>query len=109
MQQGTAAILPWIESNKSIIIRGPQSCGKKTLILNALSLITNSESIIVIKSSSLYSVQDLTTRLKRVCVRFDSSSSGRLYRPKSGNRLILILENLHLANKNLKVIIENKH
>ena len=107
IQRAMAIILPWIESNQSVLIRGPDGCGKTSLIGTISSSIKDSagESLSVIKGSSLYGPRDLISRLKRACVQVESSSQGRTYRPRNGSRLMLILEDLHLASKDLQELV----
>lgn len=106
-QRAMAIVLPWIESNRSVLIRGPDGCGKTSLIgIISLSIRDSAgESLSVIKGSSLYGPRDLIARLKRACVQMESSSQGRTYRPRNGSRLILILEDLHLASRELQELV----
>lgn len=106
MKRALSSVLPWINSNQSIMIRGPEGCGKSALISVILSSIRNIEQSTLIKGSSLYGPQDLVTKLKRNCVQLNSSSHGRTYKPRNGSRIILILEDLHLASKDLQVLNE---
>lgn len=105
-QKAIGILLPWIEKNRSVLIRGPEGCGKTCLIGMISSKIDSTgESLSVVRGSSLYGPQDLIARLKRACVQVESSSQGRTYRPRNGSRLILILEDLHLASKDLQELL----
>ncbi|XP_024946848.1 cytoplasmic dynein 2 heavy chain 1 isoform X2 [Cephus cinctus] len=107
VKRALEAVLPWLDSGHPVIVRGPAGCGKSTLISAAIlsGKDTNRESSMIVKGSSLYGSQDLILRLKRACVQVDSSSHGRAYRPRNGSRLILILEDLHLASKDLQELV----
>ncbi|XP_051159645.1 cytoplasmic dynein 2 heavy chain 1 [Leptopilina boulardi] len=107
MKKAMEIILPWIGSCRSVLIRGPDGCGKTALIGMISSSIRDNEgeSLVVVRGSSLYGPEDLIARLKRVCVQVESSSQGRTYRPRNGSRLILILEDLHLASKDLQELL----
>jgi len=85
------------------MIRGSEACGKNALIDVALARIKNQDITTVVRGSSLYGPDDLVRRLKKICLRLESSSQGRMYKPKSGSRVLLILEDMHLAAKNLQV------
>lgn len=85
------------------MIRGPEGCGKSALISVILTAIRSNEPSTLIKGSSLYGPQDLVTKLKRGCVQLNSSSHRRMYKPRNGSRVVLILEDLHLASKDLQV------
>lgn len=95
--------MPWIEDGHPIMIRGLEACGKNALIDIALARIKNQDTTTVVRGSSLYGPDDLVSRLKKACLRLDSSSQGRMYKPRSGSRVLLILEDMHLAAKDLQV------
>ncbi|XP_031838829.2 dynein cytoplasmic heavy chain beethoven isoform X1 [Nomia melanderi] len=105
MKGALASVLPWIRNNQPIMIRGPEGCGKSALISVILSTIRSNEPSTLIKGSSLYGAQDLVAKLKRGCVQLNSSSHGRTYKPRSGSRVVLILEDLHLASKSLQELV----
>ncbi|KAL2712648.1 cytoplasmic dynein 2 heavy chain 1 [Vespula squamosa] len=107
VKRALASILPWIENNYPVILRGQEGSGKSTLITAALSSIKNKDNApsTLIQGSSLYGAQDLITRLKRACVRLDSSSHGRTYKPRNGSRVILILKDIHLASKEMQELV----
>ncbi|XP_076646917.1 dynein cytoplasmic heavy chain beethoven [Halictus rubicundus] len=105
MKGAIASVLPWIQNNQPIMIRGPEGCGKTTLISVILSTMRTNEPSTLIKGSSLYGAQDLVTKLKRGCVQLNSSSHGRTYKPRSGSRVTLILEDVHLASKDLQELV----
>ncbi|XP_011311295.1 cytoplasmic dynein 2 heavy chain 1 [Fopius arisanus] len=106
LKQGLATILPWIESGRSILLRGPRGSGRSSLISAALSSLKDDlETMSVVRGSSLFGPQDLTARLKKSCVKLESSVHWRTYRPRSGNRVILVVEDIHLASKELQELI----
>ncbi|XP_076387639.1 dynein cytoplasmic heavy chain beethoven [Megachile rotundata] len=105
MKGALSSVLPWIKNNQSIMIRGPDGCGKSALISVILSSIRSNEPSTLIKGSSLYGPQDLVMKLKRGCVQLNSSSHGRTYKPRNGSRVVLILEDLHLASKQLQELV----
>ncbi|XP_043507557.1 cytoplasmic dynein 2 heavy chain 1 [Frieseomelitta varia] len=102
MRGALSSVLPWIRNSQSIMIRGPAGCGKSALISVVLSSIRNVEQSTLIKGSSLYGPQDLVTKLKRGCVQLNSSSHGRTYKPRNGSRVVLIMEDVHLASNDLQ-------
>lgn len=103
IRKALAATLPWIEDGHPIMIRGPEACGKNALIDVALARIKNQDTMTVVRGSSFYGPDDLVSRLKKACLRLESSSQGRTYKPRSGSRVLLILEDMHLAAKDLQV------
>ncbi|KAI4495703.1 hypothetical protein M0802_008538 [Mischocyttarus mexicanus] len=108
VKRALASILPWIEKDYPVILRGYEGSGKSTLITAALSSLKNhynAPSMTLIQGSSLYGARDLLNRLKRACVRLDSSSHGRSYKPRNGSRVILILKDIHLASKQMQELV----
>ncbi|XP_032668403.1 cytoplasmic dynein 2 heavy chain 1 [Odontomachus brunneus] len=105
IRKAVAAILPWIEEDYPIMIRGPEGCGKNILINAALWTIKSHDNMTVVRASSLYGPDDLVSRLKKACLRLESSSQGRTYKPRNGTRVLLILEDMHLAAKDLQELI----
>ncbi|XP_029051229.2 cytoplasmic dynein 2 heavy chain 1 [Osmia bicornis bicornis] len=105
MKEALSSVLPWIKSDQPTMIRGPEGCGKSCLISVILSSIRSNEPSTLIKGSSLYGPQDLVMKLKRGCVQLNSSSHGRTYKPRNGSRVVLILEDLHLASKHLQELV----
>lgn len=92
-----------MEDGYPIMIRGLEACGKNALIDVALAKMKNHDTTTVVRGSSLYGPDDLVSRIKKACLRFESSSQGRTYKPRSGSRVLLILEDMHLAAKDLQV------
>lgn len=103
MKKALATIVPWIEGGQSVVIRGLEGCGKNTLIDTILWKIKSHDTMTVVRGSSVYGPEDLVTRLKKACLRLESSSQGRTYKPRSGSRVLLILEDIHMATKYLQV------
>lgn len=106
LRRGLATISPWIEGGIPVILRGPRGAGKSSLISALLEFLKKDlNDLNIVRGSSLFGAQDFIARLRRSCVRVESSVSGRTYKPKSGTNIILILEDIHLALKDLQVLI----
>lgn len=108
MKRGLSTILPWVDAGQPTIIRGEPGSGKSSLITAILSSLKNNIDLTnVVYASSLFGPEDLISRLKRSCVRFESSANGRNYRPRSGTKIILVLEDLHSATQDLQELVRN--
>lgn len=103
--RGTLTLLPWIDAKKSLLVCGPKSCGKKTLIKYLSSVLSKESSVTVVHTSAVYGTAELIDRLKRACSRLDSLSDGRTYQPKKASLLILLVEDVHRASRQLQVRI----
>uniref|UniRef100_A0ABD2XKY5 Dynein heavy chain, cytoplasmic n=1 Tax=Trichogramma kaykai TaxID=54128 RepID=A0ABD2XKY5_9HYME len=107
MQRGVNTTLPWLKSGRATVLRGEPGCGK-TALVSAIVALCREESdgrvLALVRASSLYGPRDLLSRLKRACVKLDSSA-GRSYKPKNGASLILVVEDLHLASKDFQELL----
>ncbi|KAF7991046.1 hypothetical protein HCN44_000861 [Aphidius gifuensis] len=89
-----------------VILRGPRGAGKSSLISAILEYLKkDSDNLNVVCGSSLFGAQDFIARLKRSCVKVESSVNGRIYKPRIGTKIILILEDVHLASKDLQELV----
>lgn len=97
-------ISPWIEAGQPTLLRGSRGSGKSSLITAALHALKDKDSASIVFGSSLFGNADLINRLKRSCVRVESAN-GRAYRPRTGSKIILVIEDLHLGAKSLQELL----
>lgn len=75
------------------LIVGPQGCGKNIVLQHVLTL-KGMRSTVISCGAQTNSLQ-LIQKLENSCNLF-STSSGRVLRPRDGDRLVLVLRNIHL-------------
>lgn len=104
-KRALTVICRWIEAGQPVMVRGSKGCGKSTLIDYALSSMRTAETVTTLRAFALYGAEDFVARLKRACVKLDTSSQGRTYKPRNGSRLIVVMEDVHLASRNLEELL----
>lgn len=92
-QRTVDTILPWLQNQESFILVGPEGCGKQTILRHAFSLINSS--VATIHCNAQTSADDIQDKIAQCCSVFNSNA-GRVYRPNSGDSLILYLKDLNL-------------
>jgi dynein heavy chain 2, cytosolic len=90
----SSMFLPWLERGDPFIVVGPEGCGKSMLLRNAMASL-RSVDVATVHCSARTSAENIIQKIQQSCAAF-SSSSGRVYRPKSAERLILYLKDLNL-------------
>jgi dynein heavy chain 2 len=96
IQRNAAIILPWLrmDSREPFLLVGPEGCGKE-LLLNYCFSNFSSTSVATIHCSAQTSSLHIQQKLNQVCMAI-STTTGRVYRPKDCERLILYLKDLNL-------------
>jgi len=90
----SSMFLPWLERGEPFIVVGPEGCGKSMLLRNAMASL-RSVDVATVHCSARTSAENIIQKIQQSCAAF-SSSSGRVYRPKSAERLILYLKDLNM-------------
>ncbi|XP_046395709.1 cytoplasmic dynein 2 heavy chain 1 [Ischnura elegans] len=90
-------VMPWLKSEKRdpFIIVGPAGCGKSTLLKYCFNQLRSTE-VAVIHCSAQITPQHVLQKLSHVCMAI-SNPSGRVYRPRSTESLILYFKDLHMV------------
>lgn len=94
IQCAADTVMPWLSSMQPLIIVGPEGAGKALLLRHLFSSL-KSVAVAVINCSALSDALTVIQKLNQSCV-LQSSSSGRVLRPKGCERLILYLKDLNL-------------
>lgn len=79
---------------KPIFLVGPEGCGKNTILRHCLQYYKGYKSTCISCSSQTTSAQ-LIQQLQASCSSF-TTSAGQVLRPKEGERLILVVQNVNL-------------
>ena len=96
MQRGLDLFRPWLSASNrhSFIVVGPEGCGKELLLRHAFEQL-RSVQVAVIHCSAQTSAVHVIQKLAQVCMVI-STNTGRVYRPRDSERLILYLKALNL-------------
>eukprot|EP00073_Rattus_norvegicus_P049160 XP_017451443.1 PREDICTED: cytoplasmic dynein 2 heavy chain 1-like isoform X1 [Rattus norvegicus] len=96
MQRGLDYFKPWLssETKQPFILVGPEGCGKGMLLRYAFSQLRSTE-IATIHCSAQTTSRHLLQKLSQTCMVI-STNTGRVYRPKDCERLVLYLKDINL-------------
>uniref|UniRef100_A0A4W3JMF3 Cytoplasmic dynein 2 heavy chain 1 n=1 Tax=Callorhinchus milii TaxID=7868 RepID=A0A4W3JMF3_CALMI len=96
MQRGLDYFKPWLNSNNKqpFILVGPEGCGKGMLLRYAFSQLRSTQ-IATVHCSAQTSPRHILQKLTQTCMVI-SSNTGRVYRPKDCERLVLYLKDINL-------------
>ncbi|XP_068037518.1 cytoplasmic dynein 2 heavy chain 1 isoform X5 [Anomalospiza imberbis] len=96
MQRGLDYFRPWLDINNKqpFILVGPEGCGKGMLLHYAFSQLRSAQ-IATVHCSAQTTSQHLLQKLSQTCIVI-STNTGRVYRPKDCERLVLYLKDINL-------------
>ncbi|XP_053312461.1 cytoplasmic dynein 2 heavy chain 1 isoform X2 [Spea bombifrons] len=96
IQRGLDYFKPWLGSDtkQPFILVGPEGCGKGMLLRYAFSQLRSTQ-IATVHCSAQTSPRHVLQKLTQTCVVF-STNTGRVYRPKDCERLVLYLKDINL-------------
>ncbi|KAF2362508.1 ATPase dynein-related AAA domain [Trinorchestia longiramus] len=89
-------IFPWLqpETQQPFILIGPEGCGKSKLLHHCFSQLRGTQ-VAVVHCSAYTAPHHILQKLTQMCMVI-STNTGRVYRPKDCERLILYLKDLNL-------------
>nr|XP_023648221.1 cytoplasmic dynein 2 heavy chain 1 isoform X1 [Paramormyrops kingsleyae]XP_023648222.1 cytoplasmic dynein 2 heavy chain 1 isoform X1 [Paramormyrops kingsleyae] len=95
-QRGLDCFWPWLQSNsrQPFLLVGPEGCGKSMLLRQAFCQLRSTQVGTVHCSAQTTSAHVLQT-LSHTCLAI-SSNTGRVYRPRDCERLVLYLKDVNL-------------
>ncbi len=96
MQRCRRIIQPWLDTLAPFIVVGPEGVGKSLLLRSALGE-QKSTTVAVIHCNAQTRPAHLISKLAETCALF-STNTGRVYRPKVGDRVVLHLKDLNLPS-----------
>ena len=94
-QRAMATIKPWLENKNSFILVGPEGCGKQILLANAFKSVEGAR-VATIHCNAQTSPPDVQEKIAECCTVLNTNS-GRVYRPKGAEHLILYLKDANLV------------
>jgi len=94
LQKNTALFSKWLDAGEPFLLVGPEGAGKSLLLRHAFSKMRSAD-VATINCSAQTTAAHVIQKLAQSCSLF-TSSTGRVYRPKSSERLILYLKDLNL-------------
>lgn len=92
--RNAAVLRPWFDAADPVVVVGPPGCGKSLLVARAAAA-RHGTSLVTLHCSAQTSPDHVVQKLRQSCGLF-SSTSGRVFRPKEGDRLVLFLRGVDL-------------
>ena len=87
-------LLPWLQTGQPVLVVGPEGCGR-SMLLRACFDTLKSISIATVHCSAQTTARHVKQKLAQACGVFNTAT-GRVMRPKEGDRLILYLKDINL-------------
>jgi dynein heavy chain 2 len=94
VQRNRAMIKPWLDNASPFVVVGPEGCGK-TLLLTHMFKELKSTSVVTLHCSAQTQSMHVIRKLDEGCGSH-TTKTGRVLRPREGERLILFLKDLNL-------------
>jgi len=94
--RGVDGIMPWFDNKyrKPFLLIGPDGCGK-SLVLKQCFTQLRSTQVAIIHCSAQTNPSNILQKLAQTCIQI-SSISGKVYKPKECENLILFLKDINL-------------
>uniref|UniRef100_A0A3Q0T4R8 Cytoplasmic dynein 2 heavy chain 1 n=1 Tax=Amphilophus citrinellus TaxID=61819 RepID=A0A3Q0T4R8_AMPCI len=96
MQRGLHGFCPWLtaQHRQPFMVVGPEGCGKGMLLRYAFSRLRSTQ-VAVVHCSAQTSSRHVLQKLSQTCLLL-SSNTGRVFRPKDCENLVLYLKDINL-------------
>ncbi|XP_040902456.1 cytoplasmic dynein 2 heavy chain 1 [Toxotes jaculatrix] len=96
MQRGLRCFSPWLttQHRQPFMVVGPEGCGKGMLLRYAFSRLRSTQ-VAVVHCSAQTSSRHVLQKLSQTCLLL-SSNTGRVFRPKDCENLVLYLKDINL-------------
>uniref|UniRef100_A0A3Q1I1J7 Cytoplasmic dynein 2 heavy chain 1 n=1 Tax=Anabas testudineus TaxID=64144 RepID=A0A3Q1I1J7_ANATE len=96
MQRGLHCFFPWLtaQHRQPFMVVGPEGCGKGMLLRYAFSQLRSTQ-VAVVHCSAQTSSRHVLQKLSQTCLLL-SSNTGRVFRPKDCENLVLYLKDINL-------------
>eukprot|EP00931_Biecheleriopsis_adriatica_P043590 TRINITY_DN24917_c0_g1_i1.p1 TRINITY_DN24917_c0_g1~~TRINITY_DN24917_c0_g1_i1.p1 ORF type:complete len:4311 (+),score=994.91 TRINITY_DN24917_c0_g1_i1:69-13001(+) len=89
----------WLAEEQPFVVCGPEGSGKNLLIRHAINRMQNESdvalNVAVLNCNAKTSSKDVLQKLRQFC-SVTTGTSGRLYRPKEGRRLVFYMKDINL-------------
>ncbi|CAE7570289.1 DYH1B [Symbiodinium sp. CCMP2456] len=89
----------WLAQEQPFLVSGPEGAGKNLLIRHAIHRLQNESdaalNVAVLNCNAQTSSKDVLQKLRQFCA-ISTGTTGRIYRPREGRRLVLYLKDINL-------------
>ena len=100
MQRNSDIVSGWIEKMEPFILVGPEGAGKSLLLEYLFSTQLKTSTVSTLHCNSQTTAEHVIQRIAQSCVE-QTSNTGRVLRPRSGDRLVLYLKDINLPKPDM--------
>lgn len=98
-QRSTLLVKTWYDRNEPFLLVGPEGCGKSMVLMNLFAA-DKKTSVTTLNCNSQTTADNVIQKLEEACT-LTSAQDGRVYRPKTGDKLVLYLKNINLPKPDM--------
>ena len=95
MQRNSDIVSGWLEKMEPFILVGPEGAGKSLLLQHLFSTKLKTSAVSTLHCNSQTTAEHVIQRIAQACVE-QTTNTGRVLRPRSGDRLVLYLKDINL-------------
>ncbi|CAK9088100.1 Cytoplasmic dynein 2 heavy chain 1 (Dynein heavy chain isotype 1B) [Durusdinium trenchii] len=95
VQRNLAMVQQWMDGMEPFILVGPEGCGKTMLLSHCFRLASRTTSVTTLHCNAQTTAAHVIQKIQQSCSLF-STNSGRVYRPREAERLVLYLKDINL-------------
>ena len=100
IQRNADIIHGWLDRMEPFILVGPEGAGKSMLLSHLFSTTLKTSSVSTLHCNSQTTAEHIIQRIKQSCVE-QTSNTGRVLRPRTGDRLVLYLKDINLPKPDI--------
>ena len=100
VQRNLLTLQPWLESGEPVVLVGPEGAGKSMLLqhmFGAGSSLGKRCQLATLHCNAQTSASHVVQKLRSACALY-SSATGRVFRPRKSERLVLLLKDVNLPS-----------
>tara|TARA_B110000091_G_scaffold199866_1_gene230119 strand:- start:810 stop:8225 length:7416 start_codon:yes stop_codon:yes gene_type:complete len=100
IQRNADNIKSWLDKMEPFILVGPEGAGKSLLLNHLFTTLLKTSSVSTLHCNSQTTAEHVIQRIEQSCVE-QTSNTGRVLRPRSGDRLVLYLKDINLPKPDM--------
>ncbi|GBG24746.1 Cytoplasmic dynein 2 heavy chain 1 [Hondaea fermentalgiana] len=95
VQRNLDMILPWMQCMEPFILVGPPGCGKGMLLTQCFRTLGKAAAVTTLHCNAQTTAAHVIQKIQQACSLY-STNTGRVYRPREAERLVLYLKDINL-------------
>lgn len=95
VQRNVDMIMPWMHSMEPFILVGPPGCGKGMILSHCFRECSKTTAVTTLHCNAQTTATHVIQKIQQACSLY-STNTGRVYRPREAERLVLYLKDINL-------------